>query len=261
VNDRASRDHRHGATFVWEVFPWIPISPPYRGIPPLCGYTLIVGYITSIWGHSLSIGVCPQFVWVSPPHGSIPPIWGYTIWGAPPPYGGTAHMGDIPTIWGTPKYGKSSHIWDVFPHMGRLPMYGKSSHVWKVYPCMRSLPKDSKDSHGPAGFPWSHGNPMSSWGSLVYFPWAHKTPSCPRDSPFSRVLGYMWPVYPSTRAFGDASPCVQVLGYPGMHPHLPKVLGYMGMHRIYPVHGCEGCTPKSDFGTPGARGSHVKAPK
>ena len=39
-----------------------------------------------------------------------------------------------------PKCGKTSHMWPVFPHTGRLPMYGrlsmygKSSHIWEGVP-------------------------------------------------------------------------------------------------------------------------------
>ena len=43
-------------------------------------------------------------------------------------------------------YGKSSHIWEVFPYMGSFAIYGKTSHIWEVFPYMGRLPIYGKSS-------------------------------------------------------------------------------------------------------------------
>jgi hypothetical protein len=49
-------------------------------------------------------------------------------------------------------YGKTSHIWEDSPYMGRLPIRGKS-HTWEDFPSMGSLPIDGKFSHRVEVFP------------------------------------------------------------------------------------------------------------
>ena len=47
---------------------------------------------------------------------------------------------DFPYMGRLPIYGKTSHMWEVFPYiiledfpyMGKLPMYGKTSYIWEV---------------------------------------------------------------------------------------------------------------------------------
>jgi hypothetical protein len=46
---------------------------------------------------------------------------------------------DLHAMGRLPIYGKTSHLWELFPYVG-LPTYGKSSHLWEVSPCMGSLP-------------------------------------------------------------------------------------------------------------------------
>ena len=46
-----------------------------------------------------------------------------------------------------PIYGKTSHMWEVFPYMAKLPIYGNTSHIWEDFPYMGRLPIYGKISY------------------------------------------------------------------------------------------------------------------
>ena len=62
-------------------------------------------------------------------------------------YGHIGFVRDLFPIGVSAINGKTSHVWEVFPCMGRLPTYGKTSHIWEDFPCMGSPTKYGNTSH------------------------------------------------------------------------------------------------------------------
>ena len=104
------------------------------------------------WGTNTTISGNTRTLWGYPPNGGAPMCRLPPFGRRNPACGDDPHM-SVPTYGAFP-FWDASHVWEVFPHLGRPPIYGKtahlwhgtSSHMWEDFPSMGRLPIDEKSS-------------------------------------------------------------------------------------------------------------------